>query len=319
MAMTMAAVAMIAIETSSQTARPPRRAHHALVYDEPGQRVLLTGGSTPAAAGGFTFYNDLWVFDGARWTPLPKVGDPLSGMQLAFDSTLKRVVSFGGFNERGPHGELREFDGQGWRTLGTHPTLRASEPGFVFDSRRGRFVLFGGSPGGGQASGETWELDGHRWTSVKASNPPARQGHAMVFDVSRGETVVFGGMGSGSPPQPPPSFGDTWTFDGVVWRQHKVAGPSARGAAGAAYDSKRGVVVLFGGMSTAGPLGDTWSWDGARWKKVADSGPPARAMGCLAYDKLRDRVVLFGGRAQYPNDLDDTWEWDGTSWKQVGR
>ena len=86
-----------------------------------------------------------------------------------------------------------------------------------------------------------------------------------------------------------------------------------------AYDSKRGLVILFGGLGNDGFLGDTWSWDGTKWTRLAETGPEPRGMGYLAYDKRRDRVVLFGGRKGYPDgDLNDTWEWDGTRWQRVG-
>jgi hypothetical protein len=304
----------------SQSVQPPRRAHHAMVYDEAHHRVLMSGGSTPVDEGrSFTFFNDLWSFDGARWVPLPPSGDRLSGSRLAFDAPQQRIVSFGGYDGRESRGDVRVIEADAWRTLGSHPDVRAAEPGFVYDARRDRFVLFGGSAGRGDALGATWEYDRQRWTRVTTPNPPARQAHVMVFDERRGRTVVFGGMGGATTPgQPPPSLGDTWEFDGTTWTERRGPGPSPRNGAGAAYDSKRGVLILFGGAGSGGFMGDTWSWDGSAWRKLADSGPAARAMGYLAYDKGRDRVVLFGGRNGYPNgDLNDTWEWDGSTWRQV--
>jgi hypothetical protein len=197
--------------------------------------------------------------------------------------------------------------------------MRAAEPGFVHDSRRDRFVAFGGSSGPGAARGDTWEYDGATWTRVGAATPPARQALAMVFDERRGRTVLFGGMGTGPRGQHPPALGDTWEYDGSTWTELKVAGPSARFAAGVAYDSRRGRMILFGGLTSDGFNGETWSWDGTAWTRLADSGPEPRAMGSLAYDKHRDRVVLFGGRKGWPDgDLNDTWEWDGATWRRVG-
>ncbi len=130
----------------------------------------------------------------------------------------------------------------------------------------------------------------------------------MVFDAKRGRTVVFGGMGTAPEGQRPPTLGDTWEYDGSVWKQIQAAGPSPRMGAGAAYDSRRGRVILFGGMGESGFSGETWSWDGSEWKKLSDTGPAPRGMGYVTYDKARDRVVLFGGRKGWPNgDLADTW------------
>ena len=319
---TLGAAAFIGSSAAAQPDRPQKRAHHAVIYDETRQRVLLTAGSTPVDSGrGFVFFNDLWEFDGARWTARPPSGAMVSGTALAFDSRLKRVVSFGGFSGNASIGELRMLENDTWRTIGTYADMRAAESGFVYDSKRDRFVSFGGSSGPRQLLGKTWELTGATWTEVAsgAGAPPPRQAHIMVFDERRGRTLVFGGIGASSPGQPPPSLGDTWEFDGKSWTQRQTPAPAPRYSAGATYDSRRGLVILFGGAGPNGFLGDTWSWNGTEWKKLSDVGPPPRAMGYVAYDKERDRVVLFGGRSGYPNgDLNDTWEWDGTAWHRVG-
>ena len=83
-----------------------------------------------------------------------------------------------------------------------------------------------------------------------------------------------------------------------------------------AYDSQRGVTVLFGGYSF-GFHNDTWEWDGSSWTQVATTGPWARRDHAMAYDSLRGVTVLFGGQDSNFNRLGDTWEWDGTTWTQV--
>ena len=142
----------------------------------------------------------------------------------------------------------------------------------------------------------------------------------MVYDPVRRKVVVFGGMGLRAGASPAPLFGDTWEFDGSTWTLRPVAGPPARLGAGVAYDSKRALVILFGGANHERVFDDLWSWDGTTWKKLAEGGPQPRVMGYIAYDRLRDRIVLFGGRPRAPAnvDLDDTWEWDGASWRRIG-
>lgn len=314
------ALLLVSVNAAAQTPAPPRRAHHSLVYDAAGKRVLLTGGSTPLDSGrSFAFFNDTWAFDGEQWTRLGEAGQKLSGAQLAYDTKRNRILSYGGYSNGMSLPDLRSFDGTGWATIGQHPELRVAEPGFVYDVRRDRFIAFGGSSGRGAATAETWEFDGSAWGKVAGAGPPPRQGHVMVYDAKRNRTVVFGGMGVGAPGQPPPQLGDTWEFDGTSWQQKRVTGPAARFGAGATFDSKRGVIVIFGGFGANGFFGDTWSWDGSTWQRLADTGPEPRGMGYLAYDSRRDRIVLFGGRKGWPDgDLNDTWEWDGSRWTKVG-
>lgn len=296
---------------------PVRRAHHALVYDETRGAVLLMGGSSPQEGGQrIEVYNDLWVLSDSGWHFLGKSGEPMSSFGAAFDSDRRRIVSFGGYTNQSV-GVMRELDGDQWKVLASYPDQPMADPGLVYDSRRKRLVAFGGSAGPRLTYDKTMEFAGDHWVTVSVPGPPGRQAHAMVYDAARGKVVLFGGMGTGPEGKMPPALGDTWEYDGKSWTRRDGEGPSPRRSPGMAYDSKRGLVILFGGSADDGFRQDTWSWDGTNWKRLATTGPEGRAMGFMAYDKKRDRIVLFGGRKGWPNgDLDDTWEWDGTSWKQ---
>jgi hypothetical protein len=301
----------------TRDAQPRIRAHHSLVYDESRGTVLLAGGSTPLDGGQrFEFFNDLWEFDGAAWRELARGGQGYSGMSLAYDPGAHRVLSFGAYDRRS-RGLFRRLEGTSWQLIADDTLRPTTEAGFVFDRRRGRFVTFGGSARPRRPLGDTREYDGASWTTVAGDGPPARMAHVMVYDERRGRTVVFGGMGA-STEGPPPLLSDTWEYDGTRWTRVNVTGPAARASAGATYDAKRGMVILFGGSLAEGFAGDTWGFDGRTWTKLADTGPEARAMGYLAYDKRRERVVMFGGRKGWPDgDLNDTWEWDGTHWRRI--
>ncbi|MBS0197449.1 MAG: immunoglobulin domain-containing protein [Planctomycetes bacterium] len=76
-----------------------------------------------------------------------------------------------------------------------------------------------------------------------------------------------------------------------------------------AYDSRRGVTVLFGGIYGL-ENGETWEWNGASWTQRVVSGPSARYYHAMAYDSARGVTVLFGGTA----GSRETWEWNGTTW-----
>src|SRR5262245_56898322 len=49
-----------------------------------------------------------------------------------------------------------------------------------------------------------------------------------------------------------------------------------------AYDSIRGVTVMFGGTDFDNPLGDTWEWDGKNWTLRSTSGPAPRENAAMA-------------------------------------
>lgn len=296
---------------------PVGRAHHTLFYDEAGRRVLLAGGTSGDGPREYALLNDLWSFDGVNWTPLPPSGERMSGFRAAADAQ-QRLYSFGGWRDSSV-GDLRVLENGQWRRLGAHPSLVTAEAGFVFDAARNRFVAFGGLAE--QVVSDVWEYDGARWTRHPATPPPARGMHAMVYDARRKKIVVFGGMGARTAGQSSSILGDTWEFDGTSWTRIQRAGPPPRLGAGATYDSKRGVVLLFGGANDQGTLNDLWSWDGSSWSKLADGGPEPRVMGFIVYDAQRDRTVLFGGRLGSPRNtaLGDTWEWDGAAWRKIGR
>ena len=148
--------------------------------------------------------------------------------------------------------------------------------------------------------------------------PLSRTGTALAYDAARGRIVLFGGTN-----YTVGYVNDTWEWTGTGWIKSTPLGPSppARRGHAMAYDAKRGVVVLFGGLLPLGAnasLDDTWEWNGAVWKNVtpADS-PPARNGHGMAYDAVRGKVVMFGGAPGTTSPRDDTWTWDGTTWVDV--
>src|SRR5688572_12145604 len=164
---------------------------------------------------------------------------------------------------------------------------------------------------------------------TEAAMPGLRNGHVAAYDVRRDRVVLFGGADDRR------VLADTWEYDGARWRRVAADGPPVRTFPSIAYDTLRGLVLLFGGNRVLfGPtprsdstlLGDLWSWDGRRWTLLTAGGPstPApRAESVMAYDAARDRVILFGGYTVGPDGRSrrfaDTWEWDGRLWREVTR
>jgi hypothetical protein len=93
--------------------------------------------------------------------------------------------------------------------------------------------------------------------------------------------------------------------------------PSAR-AVPMAFDSDRGVMVMFGGFNGVSVFDDTWEWDGTTWQQASPSTrPSARSAHATVYDPVRKRTIMFGGADGSGLQLGDTWAWNGTSWTQV--
>ena len=55
---------------STEAPTPPHRRHHALTYDPATKRVLLHGGQHLVSNSEAPVLNDLWSWDGSRWTQL---------------------------------------------------------------------------------------------------------------------------------------------------------------------------------------------------------------------------------------------------------
>jgi hypothetical protein len=267
----------------------------------------------------------------------------------AFDEARKVVVIFGGTDINRDSGgnpsnaanqETWEWDpatGK-WtnRTLsGTKPEAR-SGAAMVYDSARGKLVLFGGRTGTGLNLQDTWEWDGKTgsWSAIDIVKnlPPARAQHAMVFEKSTGKVLLFGGGRSSSDSDDAPlgialSLGDTWQYDATTqtWTESQPAtAPAARHDLGMIWDSARDKAVLFGGLSVAKvgdpALGkqDVWDWDPTlgTWTERTSAGdkPSARHAHGMAFDGNRKMAVMFGGwDASTGFGLRDLWDWNPTT------
>jgi hypothetical protein len=168
------------------------------------------------------------------------------------------------------------------------------------------------------------------WRLVQSAHiPPGRTEAALAYDTQRSVAVLFGGTSSWMQSTGWESINDTWEWDGNDWIQlHPEHSPSPRYAAGMAFDEKRGVTVLFGGVGaneSYQPIvdGETWEWNGQDWQQVLPSqSPQPRQAHAMFYDPVREAVVIYGGYYLDPQTqasvfLDDAWEWDGQTWHQI--
>jgi hypothetical protein len=166
------------------------------------------------------------------------------------------------------------------------------------------------------------------WHRILPANSPNSPGllinQAVAYDSRRHVAVLFGGE---NPYTEVFSTSDTWEWDGNAWIKRSSGQPSTRTLSAMAYDSDRGVCVLFGGGTNIfdyeTPFNDTWEWDGSTWSlrsgndPAATDRPPPLDYPVLVYDSARKRTVLSGDVVHIgfsTSPLTQTWEWDGTHW-----
>jgi len=110
---------------------------------------------------------------------------------------------------------------------------------------------------------------------------------------------------------------ETWSWTGSQWLLRSAASPPGmRSGPAVAYDSNRGVVVLYGDMHPNRVQRDTWEWDGQQWSQnAAVQGPDITYQAHMTFDSRRNVMVLMA-KPRYASTV-ETWEYDVASWRQV--
>jgi hypothetical protein len=179
--------------------------------------------------------------------------------------------------------------------VGTEGVFVRARGGFA--RTEGSTVCTGGVLGGG--------TDGCEIAGLAAATGPIRQvlrGFAVGLLLFTALTLLRGTTSTAGAQQ-------------VEWAQREGSGPLGRRFHAMAYDTARGVTVLFGGQNQNSLNAETWEWNGTTWNQRDVSGPSARHIHAMAYDSVRGVTVLFGGYTN--NDINaETWEWNGTAWTQ---
>jgi Galactose oxidase, central domain len=248
------------VRKNTATSPSPRLDDGGMAYDTGRGRVVLFGGLTEDSNGNVTGYlNDTWEYDGASWVRKNTATSPpqLSNHTLAYDSTRRRIVLFGGSTADNTYtSDTWEYDGTNWvrKSTAASPPPRGGA-GMTYDSTRGQVVLFGGYAGTGDFSllNDTWVYDGATWRQkTTVDSPSGRDGASLTFDPTRNRVLLFGGGSDG------PEFNDTWEYDGANWVNvtppDSGNSPFVRFRSGMAYDSIRHKVVLFGGGGSDSPV-----------------------------------------------------------------
>lgn len=191
----------------------PIVAGHSIAFDSARQVMVLYGGF------GLDELSHVWELADAGWKDR---GDfavspgSVDMFSMAYDAAHQKTLVFGGsvpagwsddpFNPRSDAAYL--WNGKGWNSIEPDRPSPRSGMASAYDQKRGRIVLFGGTPAsdGGQFSDETWEYaDGHFELREPLRRPPARESAKLAYDAARDRTLLFGGFGNSD-------GDDTWTY-----------------------------------------------------------------------------------------------------------
>jgi hypothetical protein len=251
---------------------------HALAYDAERRVVVLVG------AGNLDLAGENWLYwgDGTNgaWSQSLEMPDPVHGHIMVYDSARRAVVLHGGVHKDDkcyyPSPRTWEWNGRSWGL--TSESLELATHAAAFDADRGLTVIFGGYYLSRHPilcdvvvpvlmRDHTWGYNGQGWAPIDDGSTPAlRTAHAMAYDLRRKKTVMFGGRDYAGDATVIGDDTDELTA-GVGWTSVATSGPPPRALHAMVYDSRRDVMVLFGGglqVSTPtgpvefAPLDDTW-------------------------------------------------------------
>jgi N-acetylneuraminic acid mutarotase len=288
---------------------------HPMAYGDNNKKTVLYSESGGIRSG------ETWTYDAGTntWTNVTKPTS-LKGRykgKMVYDPSSRSFLLIGGDNWQEPQGDMYSYDSESnsWTKIDPYPARRGQTT-MAYDSWNGVLVLFGGGSFSVPRS-DTWiyNLSTRAWKRMEpAVSPPARIGHAMAFDSAHGVMVMFGGYSSSWG-----DMGDTWTYNTRTntWtNMNPPVTPPERQSNSMVYDSRNGVMVLFGGWhyypEPSFYFNDTWTYNltANTWtEKHPASAPCARHRHSMAYDDASGLTVLYGGYATYPG-LDDTWTYD---------
>lgn len=175
---------------------PPGRGLPAMFWDPATRRTVIYGGiGRRDFEAAIERYEDMWSFDGTKWTELKPGTKPgkLYGPQVGWDPASERIVMFGGKNGEELYvNEQWEWNGSNWfRVTPDNPPSPRMNGRMALEPLTGKLILYGGYAG--YYFSELWMLENSRWdvqprkTSrdgrpVRPSTAPGSSGEAAPIE-----------------------------------------------------------------------------------------------------------------------------------------
>jgi hypothetical protein len=256
----------------------PEARYFASVARDPERGVLVVHGGISRSG---VHFNETIEWDGSSWTTAASDGDvpgDREGAGMAWDPVARQIILFGGASGGELPPETWSWSGTDWtKVADSGPAPRFVNLMTEDDSGDGGVLLQGGHWIDGNDGGildDTWHWDGAGWTEVaNAAGPGPRANSTGAWDARLGGIVMFGG---GQGPTPDSGTDDTWLWTPADdWTQLDTqTAPSQRNAHGLAFDAKRQVLVLVGGIDRPGGTQrlDVWELGDDGWREVMAQG-----------------------------------------------
>ena len=248
-----------------------------------------------------------------------------SESRMVFSPATHRTVLYGGSTglDRGTN-TVYELDDT-WERVGTQWVQRfpAHNPGkrgahvMVYDSGRGRVLMFGGHVGT-TGLDDTWSYENGDWVRIEPANSPTpRYLAGGAFDSNRNRMVVFGGNQYSADGKSATPVYDTWEFDGSNWKQTNSSGPQVLKPI-LAYDTAHDQVIMLGLNEKSETLMYAYDASTAAWKQLTPATlPPCANEATMVFDDATQKVFFTGGVCSASSATEDNMEWDGTNWTAV--
>jgi hypothetical protein len=239
---------------------PGPRLAPGFVYDAELRCTLLFGGTFEGASGSRVM-DDVWKWDGARWTKLTSTC-PLKDPEGVYDPDLRRILVYGelasAVDGDARHFELWELKRGAWKKLSdSGPELEDPAP-VAYDTRRKQLIISLAR----DSVMSIWEWAGtnNKWTTTTLTNAPsARRRHTFAYHPKLKATILHGGLTASRS-----SLDDMWSWDGKQWKKFPPTGLQPRSAARSVFG--KDALIEYGGVYDKGRLSnEIWLFDGVRW------------------------------------------------------
>src|SRR5688572_7271843 len=150
-----------------------------------------------------------------------------------------------------------------------------------------------------------------------AENPPPCWGADLLYHKRRKQLLLVNCVLDPSKETPL----TIWGWDGTQWHRVTEGDLPGRILGAATYDSKRNMLVLYGGRPVE--LGmcsqETWEWDGEFWEQKNATPPTACDHVKMVFDPATRESILFSGLDPSENPVNETWSWNGRKWKLLSQ